>query len=133
MNLWYVSSLIIIGLGIVILVGCILGSIFGIKKIMNVLNGTVQRIEQQVQPLQIQVNILSGTVNRLMLDISKKQSAIVEVTESCKTLVQNINQLSASSHLSTKQVVDKVNNDPQIQAQTEKWTNMAMGYLKKDA
>lgn len=133
MNLWYISSLIIIGLGIVILVGCIFGSIFGIKKILNVLNERVQRIQQQVQPLQTQVNILSGTVNRLTLDISLKQSEIVEVTESCKKLVQNINELSVSSRLSTKQLVDKVNNDPQRQAQTEQWTNIAMGYLKKKA
>ena len=133
MNLWYISSLIIIGLGIVILVGCIFGSIFGIKKILNVLNERVQRIQQQVQPLQTQVNILSGTVNRLTLDISLKQSEIVEVTESCKKLVQNINELSVSSRLSTKQLVDKVNNDPQRQAQTEQWTTIAMGYLKKNA
>ena len=133
MNLWYIISLIIIGLGIVILVGCILGSISGIKKIVNVLNGRVQRIQQQVQPLQTQVNLLSITVNRLTLDISRKQSDIVEVTESCKDLVRNINQLTASSRLSTKQVVDKVNNDPQMQAQTEQWTNIAMGYLKRNA
>ena len=133
MNLWYISSLIIIGLAIVILVGCIFGSIFGIKKILNVLNERVQRIQQQVQPIQTQVNILSGTVNRLTLDISLKQSEIVEVTESCKKLVKNINELSVSSRLSTKQLVDKVNNDPQRQAQTEQWTNIAMGYLKKNA
>ena len=133
MNLWYISSLIIIGLGIVILVGCIFGSIFGIKKILNVLNERVQRIQHQVQPLQTQVNLLSGTVNRLTLDISLKQSEIVEVTESCKKLVKNINELSVSSRLSTKQLVDKVNNDPQRQAQTEQWTTIAMGYLKKNA
>ena len=133
MNLWYISSLIIIGLGIVILVGCILGSIFSIKKIMNVLNERVQRIQQQVQPLQTQVNLLSGTANRLSLDFSLKQSEVAEVTKSCKDLVQNINQLSVSSRLTTKQLVDKVNNDPQMQAQTEQWTNIAMGYLKRNA
>ena len=100
---------------------------------MSVLNERVQRIQQQVQPLQTQVKLLSGTANRLSLDFTLKQSEVVEVTKCCKELVQNINQLSVSSRLSTKQLVDKVNNDPQMQAQTEEWTNIAMGYLKRNA
>lgn len=132
MNIWYVSSLIIIGLGIVILVGCFLGSIFAIKKILTVLNGTVQRIQQQVQPVQNQVNILNTTINRLTLDVNQKKSEVVKVTDSGKELVRNIIQLLGTSRLSTKQLVDKVNNDPQMQAQTEQWTKIGIGYLKRN-
>jgi uncharacterized protein YoxC len=132
MNLWYISSLIIIGLGIVILVVCFLGSIFAIRKISNVLNATLQRIQlHQMQPLQTQVSALTATANRLILDVELKKSDIVEVTDSFKDVVRNVNQLSISSHVSAKQIVDKVNNDPQKQAQTEQWTNIAMGYLKR--
>ena len=131
MNIWYVSSFVIIGLGIVILVGCILGSIFAIKKILTVLNGNVQRIQQQVQPVQNQVNSLNTTINRLVLNINQKKSEVVKVTDSGKELVRNIIQLLASSRLNTKQLVDKVNNDPQMQVQTKKWTNTVMEYLKR--
>ena len=132
MNLWYISSLIIIGLGIVILVVCFLGSIFAIRKISKVLNATLQRIQlQQMQPLQTQVSALTATANRLILDVELKKSDIVEVTDSFKDVVRNVNQLSISSRMSAKQIVDKVNNDPQKQAQTEQWTNIAMGYLKR--
>ena len=132
MNLWYISSLIIIGLGIVILVVCFLGSIFAIRKISNVLNATLQRIQlHQMQPLQTQVSALTATANRLILDVELKKSDIVEVTDSFKDVVRNVNQLSISSHVSAKQIVDKVNNDPQKQVQTEQWTNIAMGYLKR--
>ena len=131
MNIWYVSSIIIIGLGIVILVGCILGSIFAIKKILTVLNGNVQRIQQQVQPVQNQVNSLNTTINRLVLNINQKKSEVVKVTDSGKELVRNIIQLLASSRLNTKQLVDEVNNDPQMQVQTKQWTNTVMEYLKR--
>ena len=133
MNIWYISSLIIIGLGIVILVGCILGSIFAIKKIMTVLNVKVQRIQKQMQPIQDQVNSLGMKVDRLSQDVELKRSAIVKVTESLKNLARNINQLTISSHMSTKQLVEKVNNDPQLVAQTEQWTNTAMDFLKRNA
>ena len=133
MNIWYISSLIIIGLGLVILVMCFLGSIFAIKKISVVLNKTLQRIQlQQVQPLQTQVNSLNSTVNRLMLDVELKKSDVAEVTECFRDIARNINQLSTSSRMSTKQLVDKVNNDPQMQAQTEQWTKIAIGYLKRN-
>ena len=131
MNIWYVSSLIIIGLGMVIFVGCFLGSIFAIKKILMVLNGNVQRIQQQVQPVQNQVNILNKTINRLTLDVNQKKSDVVKVTDSGKELVRNIIQLLGTSRLSTKQLVDKVNNDPQMQVQTKQWTNTVMEYLKR--
>ena len=131
MNIWYVSSLIIIGLGMVILVGCFLGSIFAIKKILTVLNGNVQRIQQQIQPVQNQVNILKITINRLTLEVNQKKSEVVKVTDSGKTLVQNIIQLLGTSRLSAKQLVDKVNNDPQMQVQTKQWTNTVMDYLKR--
>ena len=131
MNIWYVSSLIIIGLGMVIFVGCLLGSIFAIKKILIVLNGNVQRIQQQVQPVQNQVNILNKTINRLTLDVNQKKSDVVKVTDSGKELVRNIIQLLGTSRLSTKQLVDKVNNDPQMQVQTKQWTNTVMEYLKR--
>ena len=131
MNIWYVSSLIIIGLGMVILVGCFLGSIFAIKKIVTVLNGNVQRIQQQIQPVQNQVNILKITINRLTLEVNQKKSEVVKVTDSGKTLVQNIIQLLGTSRLSAKQLVDKVNNDPQMQVQTKQWTNTVMDYLKR--
>ena len=131
MNIWYVSSFIIIGLGIVILVGCFLGSIFAIKKILTLLNGNVQRIQQQVQPVQNHVNSLNTTINRLVLNINQKKSEVVKVTDSGKALVRNIIQLLGSSRLSTKQLVDKVNNDPQMQMQTKQWTNTVMDYLKK--
>ena len=131
MNIWYVSSLIIIGLGMVILVGCFLGSIFAIKKILTVLNGNVQRIQQQIQPVQNQVNILNTTINRLTLEVNQKKSEVVKVTDSGKTLVQNIIQLLGTSRLSAKQLVDKVNNDPQKQVQTKQWTNTVMDYLKR--
>ena len=131
MNIWYVSSLIIIGLGMVIFVGCFLGSIFTIKKILTVLNGNVQRIQQQIQPVQNQVNILKITINRLTLEVNQKKSEVVKVTDSGKALVRNIIQLLGTSRLSAKQLVDKVNNDPQMQVQTKQWTNTVMDYLKR--
>ena len=115
----------------VILVGCFLGSIFAIKKIVTVLNGNVQRIQQQIQPVQNQVNILKITINRLTLEVNQKKSEVVKVTDSGKTLVQNIIQLLGTSRLSAKQLVDKVNNDPQMQVQTKQWTNTVMDYLKR--
>ena len=131
MNIWYISSIIIIGLGIVILVGCFLGSIFAIKKTLTVLNGNVQRIQKQVQPVQNQVNILNTTINRLTLEVNQKKSEVVKVTDSGKELVRNIIQLLGTSRLSTKQLVDKVNNDPQMQVQTKQWTDTVMAYLKR--
>ncbi len=134
MNIWYISALIIVGLSIVILIGCILGTIFATKKIANVLNATLQRIQQQqVQPLLTQVSSLSAKANRLMLDVELKKTDIVEVMESFKGVVRNVNQLTTLSRMSTKEIVDKVNNDPQRQAQTEQWTKMAIGYLKRNA
>ena len=133
MNLWYISALIIIGLGIVILISCFLGSIFAIKKILIVLNSSAQRIQNEIQPIQNQVQILNSKVNRLVADMERKKSDLVNITDGVKHLVRNIDQLTKTSYVSSKKMVDKINNDPKISAETEQLTELALHYLKRKA
>ena len=132
MNVWYVITLILIGLGIVIIIGSILATIFGIKKAVQIIQAHVERIQQlQVNPLQVQTTQLNAIISRVKMDVDYKKTNLTNVTECFKEVGTSVQQLAASSKYEMNQLIKHVQTDEEKKAQTEKWTNQALGFLKK--
>ena len=133
MNIWYWIALIIIAIGVLVVIGCLIASIGGIVKQAKLLMIAGERIQtQQMQPLQTQVNHLNTTIQTIQQDVNQKKADLQYVTECFSGIKTNVTQLTQSSKLQTKIVMEQVERDPAIQRQTEKWTNTALGFLQRN-
>jgi uncharacterized protein YoxC len=132
MNIWYWIAVAIVIVGVLIFVGCLVAAIGGIMKQANLLKAAAERIQlQQMQPLQAQMNTLNTTVQTIQQDVNRKKNDLQYVTECFKGIKTNVTQLSQSSKLQTKIVLDQIEQDPHVQQQTEQWTNTALGFLQR--
>ena len=131
MNIWYVISLSLVGLGIVIFIGCLIASIVGISRKTKTLNETSLRIQEQLAPIQTNIMTLNSTLGRIMMDIELKRSELRSLLENANKIKNNIMTLIKNSKDKTKRIIDQTNNDPVIQDKTEQWINTALGYLKR--
>lgn len=134
LNVWYVISLVIVGVGILSLVGLVLASIFPILKIVKGIKARVDAIQkEQMMPLQTQAEHLQLTAERLKHDMEYKKAELSDTVQCLKDVGTNVQQLALTSRMRTKTVIEKVKSDPVIQAETEQWTQTALGYLKRQA
>ncbi|MEK5078474.1 DUF948 domain-containing protein [Solibacillus sp. FSL W7-1436] len=133
MNPWLIAALVILGIAVVLLIVCIIVVIGPIKKVVTVLMAHAEGIKKQLNPIQTETAKLSTTVNHLMADIEYKKESVQSVIQSVKNTGEVLDQVSDVSHDATVKVMKKANNDPQRQAEVERWTNTAMGIIQRKA
>ena len=133
MNPWLIAALVILGIAVVLLIVCIIVVIGPIKKVVTLLLAHAEGIKKQLNPIQTETTKLTTTVNRVMADIENKKESVQSVIQSVKHTSDVLNQVSDVSHDATTKVMKKANNDPQRQAEVERWTNTAMGIIQRKA
>lgn len=131
MNIWYVISLSLIGLGIVFFIGCLLASIVEISRKTKTLNETATRIQEKLAPVETNITTLNSTIRRILLDVEMMRTELHSVLESVYKIKNSIMALIQISKAKTDHIINKTNNDSVIQAKTEQWINTALGYLKR--
>lgn len=133
MNPWLIAALVILGIAVVLLIVCIIVVIGPIKKVVTLLLAHAEGIKKQLNPIQTETTKLTTTVNRMMADIEYKKESVQSVIQSVKHTGEVLDQVSDVSHDATVKVMKKANNDPQRQAEVERWTNTAMGIIQRKA
>ncbi|MEK4387664.1 DUF948 domain-containing protein [Solibacillus sp. FSL W7-1464] len=133
MNPWFLTALVILGIAVVLLIVCIIVVIGPIKKVVTLLLAHIEGIKKQLNPIQTETTKLTTTVDRMKADIEFKKESIQSVIQSVKHTGDVLNQVSDVSHDATVKVMKKANNDPQRQAEVERWTNTAMGIIQRKA
>ena len=133
MNPWLIAALVILGIAVVLLIVCIIVVIGPIKKVVTLLLAHAEGIKKQLNPIQTETTKLTTTVNRMMADIEYKKESVQSVIQSVKHTGEVLDQVSDVSHDATVKVMKKANNDPQRQAEVERWTNTAMGMIQRKA
>lgn len=133
MNPWLIAALVILGIAVVLLIVCIIVVIGPIKKVVTLLLAHAEGIKKQLNPIQTETTKLTTTVNHLMADIEYKKESVQSVIQSVKHTGKVLDQVSDVSHDATVKVMKKANNDPQRQAEVERWTNTAMGIIQRKA
>ncbi|WP_079523375.1 DUF948 domain-containing protein [Solibacillus isronensis] len=133
MNPWLIAALVILGIAVVLLIVCIIVVIGPIKKVVTLLLAHAEGIKKQLSPIQTETTKLTTTVNHLMADIEYKKESVQSVIQSVKHTGKILDQVSDVSHDATVKVMKKANNDPQRQAEVERWTNTAMGIIQRKA
>ena len=133
MNPWLIAALVILGIAVVLLIVCIIVVIGPIKKVVTLLLAHAEGIKKQLNPIQTETTKLTTTVNRVMADIENKKESVQSVIQSVKHTSDVLNQVSDVSHDATTKVMKEANNDPQRQAEVERWTNTAMGIIQRKA
>ena len=133
MNSWLLASIIILGIAVVVLVGCIVAVLGPIKKIVTLLLARVEGIQKQMSYIQTEIIKLTETMDRLKTDIEFKKDSVQSVIHSVKNTGTVLNEVSDVSYDKTSAVMKKANNDPQRQAEVKKWTNTVMSYINRKA
>ncbi len=131
MNPWLIAALVILGIAVVLLIVCIIVVIGPIKKVVTLLLAHAEGIKKQLNPIQTETTKLTTTVNRMKADIEYKKESVQSVIQSVKHTGEVLDQVSDMSHDATVKVMKKANNDPQRQAEVERWTNTAMGMIQR--
>lgn len=133
MNIWLVASIVLVVLAVLILLVCIIAVIGPIKKIVTLLLAHLENIQKQMTTIQNETVQLTATIDRMKADIEFKKESVQSVIQAVKNTNVALNQVSNVSHDATSSVMKKANNDPQRQAEVERWTNTAMGFLHRNA
>ncbi|MEK4131765.1 DUF948 domain-containing protein [Solibacillus sp. FSL W8-0474] len=133
MNSWLLASIIILGIAVVVLVGCIVAVLGPIKKIVTLLLARVEGIQKQMSYIQTEIIKLTETMDRLKTDIEFKKDSVQSVIHSVKNTGTILNEVSDVSYDRTSAVMKKANNDPQRQAEVKAWTNTVMSYINRKA
>lgn len=133
MNSWLLASIIILGIAVVVLVGCIVAVLGPIKKIVTLLLARVEGIQKQMSYIQTEIIKLTETMDRLKTDIEFKKDSVQSVIHSVKNTGTVLNDVSDVSYDRTSAVMKKANNDPQRQAEVKAWTNTVMSYINRKA
>ena len=131
MNIWYVISLSLVGLGIVFFIACFIAAIVQISRKGKILKEHGNRIQEQLVPLQTNVNTLNNTIGILMSDIEVKRKELFSVLEGAIKIKDNVIALLQTTKSKTKRIIEQTNNDAVKQAKTEEWINTALSYLKR--
>ena len=131
MNIWLVSSIVLVVLAVLILVVCIIIVVGPIKKIVTLLLAHLENIQKQLTTIQKETVRLTATIDQMKTDIEYKKDSVQSVIQSVKNTGVVLNQVSDFSHDATSSVMKKANNDPQRQAEVEHWTNTAMGFIHR--
>ena len=131
MNPWLIAALVILGIAVVLLIVCIIVVIGPIKKVVTLLLAHAEGIKKQLNPIQTETTKLTTTVNRMKADIEYKKESVQSVIQSVKHTGEVLDQVSDMSHDATVKVMKKANNEPQRQAEVERWTNTAMGMIQR--
>lgn len=132
LNTWYLLSIVLIGLALVSLILFIAISIGPLVKTTKKMKLAVDRMkEKQVNPLLIQVNQLSDSVNHLKNNVDANKQEVLGLVNSFKDVKYNVTQLMHSSKYETKQVINKIKNDPQKVEETEQYIQAAFDFMKK--
>lgn len=133
MNPWFLAALFILGIAVVLLIVCIVAVIGPIKKVVTLLLAHAEGMKKQLNPIQTETTKLTTTVDRMKADIEFKKESVQSVIQSIKHTGDVLNQVSDVSHDATAKVMKKANNDPNRQAEVERWTNTAMGIIQRKA
>ncbi|MEK3763920.1 DUF948 domain-containing protein [Solibacillus sp. FSL K6-4121] len=133
MNSWLLASIIILGIAVVVLVGCIVAVLGPIKKIVTLLLARVEGIQKQMSYIQTEIIKLTETMDRLKTDIEFKKDSVQSVIHSVKNTGTILNEVSDVSYDRTSAVMKKANNEPQRQAEVKAWTNTVMSYINRKA
>mgnify|MGYP000042628774 CR=1 FL=1 len=134
MNLWLISTVVVLAVAVVFLVVCILATIFGILKILSTIKSHVARIqEDQLAPLLAKTVELNATIGNLQSDINGKRNDVLSVIQSVENIGINVLDINRSAENFTLSAIRKAENNQQRKAQTEHWTNVAMGLLNRNA
>ncbi|OBW59504.1 chemotaxis protein [Solibacillus silvestris] len=133
MNPWFLAALVILGIAVVLLIVCIVAVIGPIKKVVTLLLAHAEGMKKQLNPIQTETTKLTTTVDRMKADIEFKKESVQSVIQSIKHTGDVLNQVSDFSHDATAKVMKKANNDPNRQAEVERWTNTAMGIIQRKA
>ncbi|AMO87205.1 DUF948 domain-containing protein [Solibacillus sp. FSL W7-1472] len=133
MNPWFLAALVILGIAVVLLIVCIVAVIGPIKKVVTLLLAHAEGMKNQLNPIQTETTKLTTTVDRMKADIEFKKESVQSVIQSIKHTGDVLNQVSDVSHDATAKVMKKANNDPNRQAEVERWTNTAMGIIQRKA
>lgn len=133
MNPWFLAALVILGIAVVLLIVCIVAVIGPIKKVVTLLLAHAEGMKKQLTPIQTETTKLTTTVDRMKADIEFKKESVQSVIQSIKHTGDVLNQVSDVSHDATAKVMKKANNDPNRQAEVERWTNTAMGIIQRKA
>ena len=133
MNPWFLAALVILGIAVVLLIVCIVAVIGPIKKVVTLLLAHAEGMKKQLNPIQTETTKLTTTVDRMKADIEFKKESVQSVIQSIKHTGDVLNQVSDVSHDATAKVMKKANNDPNRQAEVERWTNTAMGNIQRKA
>lgn len=133
MNPWFLAALVILGISVVLLIVCIVAVIGPIKKVVTLLLAHAEGMKKQLNPIQTETTKLTTTVDRMKADIEFKKESVQSVIQSIKHTGDVLNQVSDVSHDATAKVMKKANNDPNRQAEVERWTNTAMGIIQRKA
>lgn len=133
MNIWLVASIVLVVLAVLILLVCIIAVIGPTKKIVTLLLAHLENIQKQMTTIQNETVQLTATIDRMKSDIEFKKESVQSVIQAVKNTNVALNQVSDVSHDATSSVMKKANNDPQRQAEVERWTNTAMGFLHRNA
>lgn len=133
MNPWFLAALVILGIAVVLLIVCIVAVIGPIKKVVTLLLAHADGMKKQLNPIQTETTKLTTTVDRMKADIEFKKESVQSVIQSIKHTGDVLNQVSDVSHDATAKVMKKANNDPNRQAEVERWTNTAMGIIQRKA
>lgn len=133
MNIWLVASIVLVVLAVLILLVCIIAVIGPIKKIVTVLLAHLENIQKQMTTIQNETVQLTATIDRMTSDIEFKKESVQSVIQAVKNTNVALNQVNDVAQDKTSAVMKKANNDPQRQAEVERWTNTAMGFLQRKA
>lgn len=133
MNAWFLTSVIILIVAVVILVGCIVAVMMPLKKTIVILLAHVEGIQKQLNGILVQITALNKTVDRMKVDIEFKKTSIQGVIQSVKDTSDVLNGVSESTEREVLAIIKYVNNDTQKQAQAEQWTNRAIQFLNRKA
>ncbi|MBD8033710.1 MULTISPECIES: DUF948 domain-containing protein [Solibacillus] len=133
MNSWLLASIIILGIAVVLLVGCIVAVLGPIKKVVTLLLARVEGIQKQLSYIQTETVKLTETMDRIKTDIEFKKDSVQSVIQSVKNTGIVLNQVSDVSYDKTSAVLKKANNDSQRQAEVKEWTNIVMSYVNRKA
>lgn len=133
MNVWLLSSLLVIGVAFVVVIVCLLAVLAPLKAVSTVMLAHLEGIDKQMRGIQTQTTQLAATAVKMKNDLDYKKQSVQEVVQSVKNTSAILNAISDTSNEATSRVMKNAANDPQRQAQVEQWTNTAMGLLNRKA
>ncbi len=134
MNLWLISTVVVLVVAVVFLVVSLLATIFGIFKILSIIKSHLTHIqENQLAPLLAKTVELNATIVNLQSDIYEKKNDVLYVIQSVKNIGENVTDINRSAENFILSSIQKAENNQKRKVQTEQWTKVAMSLLNRNA